>query len=185
MLAYVNELRSQGLLNTHLIHEQYKPHISLAIYPELEQKYSEKVLQILAARFAQFRLNFSHIGIFNAELKVLYLGPTFSAALRDIHNLLHTLYLDSIGICIFWDLYSTSYHIYGAVDRATDLPSLSPPAGRFVQTGLCLIWHKYLSRITPVRGGGTARGGVGLSRTQVNISPTFGGMTSVDHGCDY
>ena len=103
VLAYINELRSKGLLNANFIHEQYQPHISLAVYPELEQEYAEKVLQILAARFAQFRLHFSHIGIFNAELKALYLGPTFSAALRDIHHVLHTLYRERPEKC--WHYY--------------------------------------------------------------------------------
>src|SRR5207253_10442339 len=77
VLAYINELRSQGLLNANFIHEQYQPHISLAVYPELEQEYSEKVLQILVARFAQFCLSFLYIGIFYAELIVLYLSSTF------------------------------------------------------------------------------------------------------------
>jgi 2'-5' RNA ligase len=88
---------------SNFINAQYRPHISLAVYPELEQEYSEKVLQILAARFAQFRLNFSHIGIFNAELKALYFGPTFSAELRDIHHVLHTLYRERPEKC--WHYY--------------------------------------------------------------------------------
>jgi 2'-5' RNA ligase len=66
VLAYINELRSKGLLNAHFIHAQYQPHISLAVYPALEQEYAEKVMQRLAARFAQFRLHFSHIGIFGS-----------------------------------------------------------------------------------------------------------------------
>jgi 2'-5' RNA ligase len=101
--AYNKELRSKGLLNADFIDERYRPHISLAVYRELEQEYSEKALQILADRFTQFQLNFSHIGIFNVELKVLYLGPTFSTTLRNLHRSLHTLYVERPEKC--WDYY--------------------------------------------------------------------------------
>lgn len=103
--SYINEFRSNSLLNEDFINERYKPHISLAVYRELEAEYSDRVLQKLVARFTQFQLKFSHIGIFSAELKVLYLGPTFSTALRDIHCLLHAQYRERPEIC--WDYYLT------------------------------------------------------------------------------
>lgn len=103
VLSYINEFRAQGLLNADFIDDHYKPHISLAVYRELPQEYTAQVLQLVATRCAQFRLNFSHIGIFSAELKALYLGPTFSTALRDIHSLLHMHYRERPEKC--WDYY--------------------------------------------------------------------------------
>ncbi len=137
--SYINEFRSNGLLNANFINERYKPHISLAVYRELEAEYSERVLQTLAARFTQFELKFSHFGIFSAELKVLYLGPTFSTALRDIHCSLHTQYRERPEKC--WEYYLPDNwipHCGLMIDRES---------GNITQ-GLCLLMSRTLPQVT-------------------------------------
>lgn len=137
--SYINELRSNGLLNENLIKERYKPHISLAVYRALEAEYAERVLQTLATRFTQFELRFSHFGIFSAELKVLYLGPTFSPALRDIHCSLHTQYRERPERC--WEYYLPDNwipHCGLMVDKESDN----------ITQGLRLLMSKTLPQVT-------------------------------------
>ena len=50
-----------------------------------------------------FPIEFSHYGIFNGDINVLYLGPTINQNLLGIHQLLHSTFSGIRESC--WNLY--------------------------------------------------------------------------------
>jgi hypothetical protein len=68
-----------------------RPHVSLAIYRELDVSVCVSVLKVFAATHAPFTLFFESLGIFHAEKTVVFLAPIVSSALLDLHMEVHEL----------------------------------------------------------------------------------------------
>ncbi|MGV8025536.1 MAG: 2'-5' RNA ligase family protein [Anaerolineaceae bacterium] len=66
-----------------------RPHITLAIYEGLNCQTCESKISGLAGRIRGFDLNFSFLGIFHSENPVVFIGPTTSRELLEIHSQLY------------------------------------------------------------------------------------------------
>ena len=101
--SIINRLRDAGVVNGKFVGEHYRPHVSLAVYKSLDQAHARHATQVVATQFAPFRLTVSHIGVFNEEVKALYLGPVVTAGLRALHVALHKHYSGRPEVC--WNYY--------------------------------------------------------------------------------
>ncbi len=80
-----------------------QPHVTLAIYDDLECRTCESKISGLARKIHGFNLTFSFLGIFQSENPVVFLGPTITQELLSIHFRLHELLKDAAMHP--WDLY--------------------------------------------------------------------------------
>lgn len=65
------------------------PHISPAIYDQLDIPGSTALLEALTQTFSLFPLTFSSLGIFPGEKTVIFLAPATNVHLFALHNQLH------------------------------------------------------------------------------------------------
>ena len=68
-----------------------RPHVSLAIYRELDVSVCASLLTSFAHMHAPFSLTFESLGIFHAEKTVVFLAPIVSSHLLDVHREVHEL----------------------------------------------------------------------------------------------
>ncbi len=68
-----------------------RPHVSLAIYRELDVALCANLLDVFAATHAPFALTFVSLGIFHEGQIVVFLAPVASVALLDLHKEIHAL----------------------------------------------------------------------------------------------
>ena len=65
------------------------PHITLAIYDDLNCDQCEEEIRLLASRSESLEVILSHIGIFNNQQQVVFLAATVTDILLNFHNLVH------------------------------------------------------------------------------------------------
>jgi 2'-5' RNA ligase len=75
-----------------LLEAGYRPHISLAICESLDVAAIRPALSSFAGNLSPFSCTLSHIGIFPTMQGVLFLGPTVTTELLDLHASFHTLF---------------------------------------------------------------------------------------------
>src|SRR5690348_16612926 len=68
-----------------------RPHVSLAIYRELDVALCANLLDVFAATHAPFALTFTSLGIFHEGQIVVFLAPVASVALLHLHKEIHAL----------------------------------------------------------------------------------------------
>ena len=68
-----------------------RPHVSLAIYRELDVSVCASLLTSFATTHAPFALTFESLGIFHAEKTVVFLAPIVSSHLLDVHREVHAV----------------------------------------------------------------------------------------------
>jgi 2'-5' RNA ligase len=87
------EIRASGI----------RPHITLAVYEQLDCRDCEKRLAGLSERLDQLEIQATHLGIFFQPEAVLFLAPSVTEQLLDFHaRVIETLKQDT-GSC--WDIY--------------------------------------------------------------------------------
>ena len=69
-----------------------RPHISLAVFDELDPEDAERKLSAFAAEVSPFPVLLSNLGVFSGDLSVLFLGPVVSAELIGAHRKVHELF---------------------------------------------------------------------------------------------
>lgn len=82
---FIETLRVRGLVNGRYIPSHYQPHLSLAVFKEMDESYGRRILPLLAEGELPIPLNFVSLGVFRGRRKVLYLGPVFSSRLWSLH----------------------------------------------------------------------------------------------------
>lgn len=93
--AVMKELAERGVAP--YMHETgIRPHITLSIYRDLPRDACHRILSDLAASQPPLPVTFSHLGIFTHPDPVVFLAPTISPALFDLHARVDAL-LDAIG----------------------------------------------------------------------------------------
>ena len=85
-----SELARCGI-SDHMLISHWRPHISLAVFNELDVPDAEEKLRALAADTPSFPVLSSSIGIFPGEQNVLFLSLVVSDDLIRIHRQLHEL----------------------------------------------------------------------------------------------
>ncbi len=73
------------------------PHVSLAVFDDLDVESASAIVGSYSRQVAQFRLRFSSIGLFPGIENVLFLAPVVTVELLRLHEALHLL-LDANGI---------------------------------------------------------------------------------------
>ena len=68
-----------------------RPHVSLAIYRELDVAFCANLLDVFAATHAPFALTIASLGMFHEEKTVVFLAPVASVVLLDLHREVHAL----------------------------------------------------------------------------------------------
>ena len=99
----IDDLRSLGLVNPTFIGPKYQPHLSLAVFREMDKAFAAQLIELLAREFTAFELQFTHLQTFSAEVEVLSLGLDINDKLRDIHRRLHQLFQGRPESC--WEYY--------------------------------------------------------------------------------
>ena len=103
LVLLIDEFRSKNLINHRYVGDRFIPHISLSCYRDLDQNYADDIVKKISSSYSPFDVSFSYIGIFNEEIKVLFLGPIITKSLRNIHRYLNDFYIDHDRVC--WDYY--------------------------------------------------------------------------------
>ncbi len=80
-----------------------QPHVTLAIFDDLDCQTCEIKISRLARKIKVFDLNFAYLGIFHSESTVVYLGPTSTQELLSMHSRLHEILKNDATRS--WDLY--------------------------------------------------------------------------------
>ncbi len=91
--AVIDELGSKNIA-PYMHNIQLPPHITLAIYDELECQACEQKIAAFAKEVQGVDLLFSSIGIFDNTNPVVFAAPTLTHTLLDLHQRLHTLLED-------------------------------------------------------------------------------------------
>jgi hypothetical protein len=68
-----------------------RPHVSLAIYRELDVAVCASLLKVFTTTHVPFPFTFESLGIFHAEKTVVFLAPIVSSHLLDVHKEVHAL----------------------------------------------------------------------------------------------
>lgn len=85
----VNLIRHNLKLAGIPIDQGTKPHITLAIYENIEMKVFSNELQMFADKIRSLSVTLSSIGMFVTEKPVIYLAPIVTKGLLTIHSKLH------------------------------------------------------------------------------------------------
>lgn len=93
--AVWRELAESGVA-PHMYTSGNRPHITLSIYRDLPRDACHRLLSDLAAAQQPLPVTFSHLGVFTHPDPVVFLAPTISPALFDLHARVDGL-LDVIG----------------------------------------------------------------------------------------
>jgi len=71
------------------------PHVTLAIYDDMDCRTCEEKIAKLASQTATIALDFSFLGFFHTENPVIFLGPTPTRRLISIHRQVHKLLVEN------------------------------------------------------------------------------------------
>jgi 2'-5' RNA ligase len=75
-----------------------RPHVSLAIYGEIDVPVCASRLNVFAQTRSPFALSIASLGIFSAEKTVVFLAPIVSPTLLDLHRQVHQLLQDAASL---------------------------------------------------------------------------------------
>lgn len=89
-----NELANEGI-SSYMHESGNRPHLSLAFYDELNITACVSRLKLFAEMFSPFALNISSLGIFPTGKVFMFLVPTVTQKLLDIHAYIHQLLEDT------------------------------------------------------------------------------------------
>lgn len=78
-------------LTTDLVEAEIRPHITLAIYDELNCQPCESQLARVASQTHPFAFHLTHLGLFTKPEPVVFAAPTFTEELLNFHKHLHDL----------------------------------------------------------------------------------------------
>jgi 2'-5' RNA ligase len=81
----IESLRQKGFVNDEYINKNYTPHITLAVFENMDEQYGNGVVRSISEDINIFEVEFPSIGIFNGDIKALYLSPVFTEMLRSLH----------------------------------------------------------------------------------------------------
>ncbi len=76
-------------LSSHVLEAEIKPHITLAIYEELDCQPCENELVKITSKTSSLPVQFTHLGIFTNPEPVVFAAPLITRELLDFHNNLH------------------------------------------------------------------------------------------------
>ena len=88
----IDEIRNKLILEGINIDQGTKPHISLGIYNEVKIEDFITELQIFSRKIKSLNVNLSSIGMFVTQEPVIYLAPTVTKELLDIHAKFHSYF---------------------------------------------------------------------------------------------
>ncbi|MCF7793354.1 MAG: 2'-5' RNA ligase family protein [Candidatus Cloacimonetes bacterium] len=94
--ATLIDLRTKFLLAGLPVDEDTLPHISLAIYDQLDLYDYIKRLKKYAASISPFNLKLTQVGMFHGEKKVVFLQPGLDDRLKALHQDFHVHFQDEI-----------------------------------------------------------------------------------------
>jgi 2'-5' RNA ligase len=73
-----------------------RPHLTLAIYRDIDRHACQTVLSPLIENLDPLKITFSYVGIFFTPAPVVFLAPTMTRGLIDLHETVNKL-LDQVG----------------------------------------------------------------------------------------
>lgn len=88
----VDQIRNQLEFNSINIDKGTKPHISLAIYEDIPIERFKEDLQMFSNELKPFDITLSSVGMFVTQEPVIYLAPTVTKELLDIHEKFHIFF---------------------------------------------------------------------------------------------
>lgn len=71
-----------------------RPHVTLAIYDELNLEVAKERLHVLIRGVKSFKLKFHHLGIFPHNKGAIFLIPNLADELFQLHRLFHDMFKD-------------------------------------------------------------------------------------------
>ncbi len=74
--------------------EKSIPHITLAIYDEINGKHSKEKIGDFASKFKPVSLVFSHIGLFRSKMNAVFAAPIVTDSLLQHHKNFHDFFKD-------------------------------------------------------------------------------------------
>jgi 2'-5' RNA ligase len=89
-------------ISTALLDGIQRPHVTLGVSDEISQTF-KNALALFAKEIAQFELSLSSVGAFNTAEGVIFLAPTPTRALLDLHKRFHAFFDEHAGKK--WPLY--------------------------------------------------------------------------------
>ena len=75
-----------------------RPHVSLAIYEQIDVSVCTSLLNSFAQMYSPFALSVASLGIFSEEKTVVFLAPIVSSSLLNLHRHIHQLLQDAIAL---------------------------------------------------------------------------------------
>ncbi len=90
-------------ISREILNSGIHPHITLAIYDDLQCQPCEKALNKFATRTGRLKIQVSHLGFFSRPEFVLFLAPTVTAQLLEFHAKVHKSLAQEAGKS--WEIY--------------------------------------------------------------------------------
>ena len=145
LLELVDAFRARGLVNAEYVADDYRPHVTLACFRQLDRAHALGVAAALARHSAPLRLQFSHLGQFHGDPCALFLAPIYTDSLRYVHRTLHAAYEERSEEC--WHFYTPREwvpHCGLLIDRslaailagASQAAALVPASGHLTHLGV-------------------------------------------------
>lgn len=82
----VNKIRNELIKNGLIIDEGTNPHVTLAIFKDLDIKNLIDELKEFTKDLSPFSLTFSSVGMFTSEISVVFLAPIVTSNLLKVHQ---------------------------------------------------------------------------------------------------
>lgn len=73
----------------HLAESANRPHLTLAIYDDLDVAMAERELLLFVPTLATFPVTFAHVGVFIHPAAVVFLAPVVTSGLLELHRATH------------------------------------------------------------------------------------------------
>jgi len=73
----------------HLVESANRPHLTLAVYDNLDVVTAERELLLFVPTLAPFPVIFTHVGVFTQPSPVVFLAPVVTIDLLDLHQVTH------------------------------------------------------------------------------------------------
>lgn len=90
-------------LNRYMIESGGKPHITLAIYDTVNYPLFEERVELFLKDMEGFPLRFSSFGMFPGGRGTVFIAPTVTSHLLDVHSRFHRVFKDYDGLA--WEYY--------------------------------------------------------------------------------
>jgi len=78
--------------NSKMLDSGIQPHVSMAVYNEIEVGHASSMLASLSREINPFQLVFSSVGAFPGKPTILFLSPAANRYLLELHKRIHTLF---------------------------------------------------------------------------------------------